>query len=225
MCRRKKKRVDKAKILRWLQFAIMLALILTAVYYRKQITVDAILSNVPESYVCAFFVFMLLYLLKSATVVVPLLVLYVASGMVFGGWVAIPVNICGVAMCTSLPYFTGRLTGTELYAAAETKIPESVSHFLEEHNVSYFHKSLLLRVIGIVPSDIIGYYFGASHTPFAPYFLGSVIGFLPDLIPQTLIGVGASDPHSPLFIVSAIVSMVLKITTYILSRAFTRKTR
>lgn len=197
MCRRKKKRVDKAKKLRWLQFAIMLALILTAVYYRKQITVDAILSYVPESYVCAFFVFMLLYLLKSATVVVPLLVLYVASGMVFGGWVAIPVNICGVAMCTSLPYFTGRLTGTELYAAAETKIPESVSHFLEEHNVSYFHKSLLLRVIG----------------------------FLPDLIPQTLIGVGASDPHSPLFIVSAIVSMVLKITTYILSRAFTRKTR
>lgn len=219
----KEKQKNKLRIVRGLQFAIMLALILTAVYYREQITVDAVLHYVPESYVCAFFVFMLLYLLKSATVVVPLVVLYVASGIVFDGWAAVLVNICGVAVCTSLPYFVGRLTGTELHAAAKAKIPEAVSRFLEERSLSDFRKSLLIRVIGIVPCDIISYYFGSSKTAFRPYFFGSVIGFLPDLIPQTLMGVGVADPRSPLFLTSAAISLMIKITTFILSRILAKE--
>ncbi len=219
----KNSRDAKVKLLRCFQFGLMLALTMTAFYYRKQITVEAILSYVPKSYFFAFWVFMLLYLLKSVTVVIPLVVFYVASGIVFDGSLAVLVNICGVAVCTCTPFFTGRLTGKELHAAAEEKIPSSVSQFLAQHSVSDFRKSLLLRVIGIVPCDIISYYLGSSSTAFLPYFLGSVIGFLPDLIPQTLIGVAASDPSSPLFIVSVSISLLLKASAFVLSKVFSKQ--
>ena len=202
-----KKRPPVGKLALW---AVLAAVIVLAVIYRDKITVDTVMGLMPESLLLAFLVFMLLYGAFSVTVVLPLVLLYVSSGLIFGSWAALGVNLCGGVIVVTIPYFLGRKGNTGLVASAKAKLPEQITAYLDAHPMSSFRKSLLLRAVGIVPCDAISAYLGAAGESFWGYLAGSVIGLLPDMIPQTLLGAAATDPSSPQFIWSLAAALVLK---------------
>ena len=104
----KSKRQKLLVMLRFVPLAVMACLIAVLAFSGRQLTAQQIFEYSPENpYLAAAFL-VLLYALKSLSVVFPLLVLYLAGGLLFSAPVALAVNMLGTAVCLSLPYWVGR---------------------------------------------------------------------------------------------------------------------
>lgn len=153
-------------------------------------------------------VLLLLFALKSLTVVMYSGILYAASGILFPLPTAIALNILGSAVMASLPYFIGKRNGREAVEKIHEKYPRSqaLGELLHRND---FAATLLARMMNLLPYDVISLYFGASRARYWPYLGASVLGMLRAAVTLPIIGTNASDVRSPEFIVSVCVSVGL----------------
>lgn len=178
---------------------IMLASILLVGWNLRGATFEDIVNYAPDNKVLAALVIWGFFTLKSLSVLIPLVVIYMGTGIIFSTPVAIAVNLVGMFLCVSIPYCIGRFSCGGLadkilqkYAAAK-KISLWTGR---NHALSAY----ILRVISILPGDVVSLFLGASKMKFWPYVLGSVLGLCPVMIITTLLGSKLSDPLSPEFI-------------------------
>ena len=66
-----------------------------------------------------------------------------------------------------------------------------------------------MRVVAILPGDIVSMYLGASGIQFIPFVLGCLLGALPRMIAYTIAGDNIMTPNSPAFIISVLLSVLL----------------
>ena len=152
---------------------------------------DGCLRVVPKSVAAALFVMAGLFVLKSLSL--PL---------------AILVNLLGTLLMAALSYGMGRrLGGSGIDRFVRSHRNAAVLSRLRTENTFVF--SLLVRIINLLPFDIVGAYLGATETPFRPYLLGSVAGMAAACVLFPLIGSGLGDPGSPRFMVSLGLEAVL----------------
>ena len=59
--------------------------------------------------------------------------------------------------------------------------------------------ALVFLIVGILPCDVVSLYLGNTRLPFGKYLLGGVLGFLPDILTATVVGMKADDRSSPWF--------------------------
>ena len=79
--------------------------------------------------------------------------------------------------------------------------------------------SFFVRIIGILPSDIIGLYFGATGVRYKSYITGAILGMLPQTVTFCLMGMSINDVTSPEFLISFICElslMIVSITAYVI---------
>ena len=108
----------------------------------------------------------------------------------------------------ALSYGMGRrLGGSGIDRFVRSHRNAAVLSRLRTENTFVF--SLLVRIINLLPFDIVGAYLGATETPFRPYLLGSVAGMAATCVLFPLIGSGLGDPGSPRFLVSLGLEAVL----------------
>ena len=198
-----------ARIVTELSIVVILALIVLAIVYRRDITVENIVSFTPQNLWLAALVFMLLYALKSLTAVVYVKLLYAAAGLVFPLPAAILVNLAGTAVQLTLPFVLGRVGGRGMAEFIVKRRPKlgRLSALRQCSNVWF---SALVRATGLVPCDPVSVYFGACGMPYGEFLLGSTLGILPAMITATVIGTSAGEPGSPRFIVSAVLFVLLQ---------------
>lgn len=172
------------------------------------ITVQDILSYTPANPAAAACVLILLCGLKSLTVFFPIMVLFIACGMLFSTPVAICVGAAGAALCISIPYWLARLVGSDLTEPLFHRYPklEQLKQ-LQQKNDFFF--SYIARVVGILPCDIVSLYMGTIPLSYKSYVSGGVLGFLPGIIIGVLIGTNANDPASPEFFLSILCEILL----------------
>lgn len=179
---------------------LVICLLLMAGYLLsgEDISVDTLKGFAPSAPLLAVAFMVALYAFKSLTVVFPIIVLNVLGGFLFEPLQALLVNCLGVAVELALPYWIGRLSGTDLIHGLERKYPK-FSKLLEEGSHDQFFLSFFLRAVFCLPGDLVSMYFGAVSMPFGKYMLGSFLGMLPGTIAATLLGMSITDPASPLF--------------------------
>ena len=217
----KSKRQKLLVMLRFVPLAVMACLIAVLAFSGRQLTAQQIFEYSPENPALAAAFLVLLYALKSLSVVFPLLVLYLAGGLLFPAPVALAVNILGTVVCLSLPYWVGRWsTGsmTELLAEKYPKVRTLLN--LQQQNDFFF--AFLVRVVGFLPCDVVSLYLGSAALPFGSYLMGGMLGMLPGILTTTLMGGSIRDPRSPQFIISVSISVALSVTSIILYRRMTR---
>ena len=81
-------------------------------------------SLLPQNRWLAFLVVILLYAVKSLTVVFPLITLYLLSGAVFSLPSAILVNLLGLVFWASIPYLLGKLIGPSRLERLRKRYPK-----------------------------------------------------------------------------------------------------
>lgn len=196
-------------VMTWMSVAVILALIVLAIVYRKDITIENIVGFTPSNLWLAALVFMGLYALKSLTAVVYVKLIYIAAGIVFPLPVALLVNILGTAVQLSLPYILGRAGGRSAAEAIVQRYPKlgRVSALRQRSN---FWFATFTRAVGLFPADPVSVYFGACGMPYFDFLLGSSLGLIPTMIVSTIVGTEANDPGSVGFIVSAALFIVLQ---------------
>jgi uncharacterized membrane protein YdjX (TVP38/TMEM64 family) len=196
------------KLLQQLPLVIMLVITILFVIWSPNITVDGLLSYSPSSRFLAALCLIGLYAIKSLSVVFPILVLYLCAGFLFSPLIAMLVNILGVIVCLSIPYWIGYHSGTELTDWLLLKYPKVKKlNTLKQNNP--FFLPFFTRIIGFLPGDIVSLLLGSRRVPYHQYLLGSLAGMLPGIICVTLLGDSIADPASWQFFVSLIITVVI----------------
>lgn len=164
----------------------------------RALSVDTILSYTPRLPLLAALFLLLLYALKSVSLMLPILLLDTACGVLFPLPLAIPVAALGTAVTLSIPYLIGRGSGPDMTVKLQQKHPR-LRELRELRSRNELFVSFLIRIIGILPCDVVSLYLGNTRMPFGKYLLGGVLGFLPDIVTAVVAGMKANDRSSPWF--------------------------
>ena len=197
---------------------ICLWAVIIAVCYvnRKKISIDGIIGITPANMSLAIVLMLILFTLKSITVVIYCGILYIACGIIFPLPVAIAVNIAGTAIMVTIPYYIGRFTGSETVRNIAHKHPK-IAEIQEMRRQNDFFLAFLVRIIGLLPSDPISAYMGAIGLQYKKYVAGTLLGMLPSMIAFPIIGMSITDPASPTFIAAVTFEIsvtVISVTVY-----------
>lgn len=188
------------------------------------ISVEAIIEFTPENKLTAAVIMMLLFALKSMSVVIHSGILFAALGIMFELPVALPLAVLGSAVVATVPYFIGRKLGEGQIEKIEKKYPK-LSIVKEMRTSNDFLFVFLVRLTGILPYDIESLYMGAAGLKYKKYLFSSVLGMLQLSVPMTVIGSSVNDPTSPVFITAAVVQISLNIISVVCLFLYVRKIR
>lgn len=209
-------------VFRLIPFVVCIVFIIAYISTGHEFTVEAILSYTPDTPVLAALILLLMYAAKSISIVFPILVLNVAGGCLFSTPAAIAVNVLGTAICISVSYVLGRLAGLDSVMNMTQKY-KKFDTFMKWQQDNSFFVSFFLRIINSLPFDVVSMYLGAVKTPFFIYLAASLAGALPGVIAATIIGTSITDPSSPEFIFSVILTVALSIISVSVYYIYKRK--
>jgi len=200
------------------------AVILLCFLYRDRITVENIVNFTPENPVLAVGIMLLLFAFKSVTFVIYGSILYAVNGILFPLPFAILLNMAGSAIMATLPFLIGRRNGSGLLVKLTEKYPKlSVLRKLPSENG--FFLSMVIRLMGCLPGDVVSMYFGASGIRYREYLTGTLIGLTPSIVIFTVMGMSADDLTSPAFIISVCCEILTALTSIIWFFCWNRKRR
>jgi len=197
--------------------AFWLILILLCLIYRDEITVDRIVAFTPQNTFVAVLVMLALFAVKSVSIFIYCGLLYAASGILFPLPLAVLVNILGSIIMATIPFWIGKKSGTGLVTRLIVKYPK-LKFMKDVPNQNEFFMSFFMRIVGILPSDIIGMYLGASGIRYNRYITGALLGMLPATVTFCIMGTKINDVTSPEFLFSLgfeLCLMVVSTTVYV----------
>lgn len=179
-------------------------------YFRffRGVTIEDILEFTPENLWLAALVMIGLFALKSLSMFFPMLILIAASGSIFPSYLsALAVNSVGVAVMLLIPYAIGRFAEREFVEGliSKNKNADKLREIKSENElfIAYF-----LRVINMLPCDLVSMFLGSTGFGLVKYLAGSFAGVLPGMIATTIIGANMNDPTSPAFWIAVAAEVV-----------------
>ena len=205
------------KLLRVLAAAAWVGLILYAVLHRDEFTLDEVLNYTPENPFLAFGALMLLFVLKSLTVVFYSGVLYGASGVLFPLPAAIAVNICGTLVMALISYSLARGLGAKRADELRKKYPRLRS-FEKTRSRNSFAFVVVLRCVNVVNFDVGSMYCGAVRLPLAPFLAGSLLGKIVDITLLSIMGASLEDRSAAPFLIALVIDLAIALAIALWSK-------
>lgn len=163
-----------------------------------------------------------LYAAKSMSVFFPLVVLYLAGGLLFPLPVSLAVNLAGMAACVSVPYLVGRFSAAESVDRLREKYPK-LEKLERVQQDNHFLFVLIARALGVLPGDVVSLYFGSMRLPFLPYLAGSLVGLAPTMVAVSIMGDNAANSLSPGCLIAVAVDGCLVAASFLACRRMLRK--
>lgn len=202
---------------------LCLALIVVLAITKPEFSVQQILDYAPQNVFLAAVVIIGIFALKSITFVFPIIVIQIATGHLFSVWGALLVNLLGLIVCITLPYFMGRILGMEKLDKFISKYPALIK-LMEKQNDNTFFLCFFLRVISCLPGDVVTLYLGATKAPFMKNLIGGVLGTLPTMILATLMGTNIQNPDSYSFWILLGLTILLSLSSILIYHIYRKKT-
>lgn len=211
-----------SQLLRLLPLLCMAAAAIWFLSSGRHMTIEDMLNYTPTQPLLAALFMLLAFALKSMTLLFPVMLLFAVSGRLFSLPVALLVNTLGIAITVSLPYFIGSASGADLTQQLMVKYPKLAQlRAMRQKNKFFF--AFLVRAIGVLPCDVVSLYLGNTRLPYPQYILGSVLGFMPDLLCATILGMKISDMDSPWFWLTLGINLIFCTASFFIYRAYVRK--
>ncbi len=193
--------------IRYIPPVISICFVVAFLFFFRDFSYEDIVSFTPDNILLSILVIFAMFAVKSLSIVVPLTIMFVASGVMYPLWLAIPINLAGLTIALTIPYFIGRLSGTELIEKLVEKYPKA-KQIREIGQKNDIFISFFARAIAVTPCDVVSMLLGASGIRYPQFLLGSHLGLLPGLILQTLIGASLDGKITAPMIILFIVMMI-----------------
>lgn len=211
-----------SRLLRLLPLLCMAGFMLWLLLSGREITVETLLSYVPEDRLTTVWFLWLAFAVKSLSLTLPVMLLFAVTGVLFPLFPALLINIVGISITLSIPYFVGRFSGpdlTERLMAKHSRLSE-LRDFRSRNN---FFFAFIIRAVGVLPCDVVSLYMGNTRLPYPDYILGGVLGFLPDLVCATILGAQISNARFLWSWVTVAVNVSFCLASALLYRAVRRR--
>ena len=153
-----------------------------------------------------------LYALNTVSLLPPIGIMSLAAGFIFGPfWGSVGI-MTGSFLGTSMTFFISRLLGGMVVEKISKGNPK-VIEFQEKLNQKGFITILLVRLIPLIPWEIVNYAAGLSKIKYKDFIFATLIGIFPSVIIQTffsdrLSNFNIKDPK----LIAAIAGFVLLIS-------------
>lgn len=200
------KRIRKIQIVAIVCF--VLAIIVILLTRSGNFSVDLITENAQGNPKKSITSLMLLFAIKSLTIVIPLPSLYVASGILFSPIKAVIISYLGLAITLTIPFVLGRWSGSDEMDYIKKKYPK-IDKVIEMQKRNEFLANFVIRLIGWFPCDVLSFYFGACKTNYLKYITSSLLGCSIGVITNTLLGDVILNPLSWQFIVLLLIKIAI----------------
>lgn len=172
---------------------------------------DFIMNNRTEALV----IILLLYAVKSVTVIIYYSLLVALTGYIFDLPTALLVNSAGTLICLTISYIMGYFTKNEALFKKLNKYPK-IKRYFNRCEENSFLVCYILHALGL-STEILGLIFGFLKMPYIRYAVSSFIAIAPGMICVTIFG-RELDFRSPAFWVAVAVEVTVIITAYMYSR-------
>lgn len=195
-------------VMTWLVIIILLA------KYFMEVDPREVIAFINASPSRGLIILIGLYSLKAVTFVIPVALLFIASGAFLPLYQAILLTYALIAIEFSLTFVIGRKLGQEKVSAflsKNKKTKKLLSMNLEES----FFVALILRVVPNPSLDFISLMLSTTNISYRIFIVASLIGISPSLLTYILIGDAIWDPLSLAFIAPFIVRVSFSIGTLI----------
>lgn len=208
------------KIKKLIRILPLLLIIGSIVFYfsrRNDISVEQIINFTPQNYYLAIISILGLYAIKSLSIVFPLPILYVSTGIIFSPLRAVLINIAGITVALTLPFLIGEFSGHK-------KTMELIEKYPKLQKINTYKKSnqwlfvFVIRMVGFLPMDVVSIFMGSIGTPYRKYMSASILAMIPNLLAVTFIGATVNDPDSPGFIIACIAKIVITLISILVYR-------
>lgn len=150
--------------------------------------------------------------------------LYIASGLIFPLYWAIPLNILGVAIGLTYSYKIGYSSGDFLKEKILSRY-DKLNEFYSVVKDNEWFSAFIIRIVGLLPHDIVNMFFGSLRISYYKYMTASIIGLMPMMIISTVIGRTITDPTSREFLLAVIMRVVLSISASLIYRVILNKSK
>lgn len=184
---------------RWkILLLILLALVLLYFHSKNHITTEIFLSWQPENLFLAAVILLCLFAVKSVLVFVPIMIPQILTGHLYTRDAAILINLLGLVVVMSVPYWIGKRQGAAKMERLLDKYPklQVVLNAQDDNQMAF---CFMLRACAVPPADIVTMYLGATQMPFLTNVIGGVLGCFPGMVLTTFLGANIRDPESPAF--------------------------
>lgn len=207
-----------------LSFLLGLALILGLIYFNKHYKfANYSPSNIKETILSygpfAPAIYIILFALVPLTLF-PDAVLAIAGGMIFGVKYGFLLTLIGACCGASISFCISRFFGRSLVKKLSKEKLQSIEKHLEKDG---FFVVILLRLVPLIPFDIISYGAGLSSIKFSHFTLATLIGIIPGVYVYTNLGDKSLNIYSIDFILSIIILVALVIISYFLKKKLDKK--
>ncbi|AKA70991.1 TVP38/TMEM64 family protein [Clostridium scatologenes] len=152
--------------------------------------------------------FILLYSLKPVALIVPVSLLSIVAGNVFGPYKALLLSMIGCFTSGTLAFFLARFLGRsfvdKLLKGKAMKLDSSI----EKHGTEIM---CIMRLSFIFPYDPLSYAAGLTKMKYRSFILGTMIGVFPEMVSYSFIGKSLEHPFSIKFFIPIIFIVVVAV--------------
>lgn len=144
-------------------------------------------------------------------------VIAIAGGMVFGLYYGSVYTLIGAVIGASVAFYVSRHLGRE---AVEKRLHGKMKRFDEHIQRGGFLMILILRLIPIIPFNVVSYGAGLTKIKFMDYFWSTLIGIIPGVLIFTNLGDKALDVKSPEFLIASGLLVAMIAASILLKRKY-----
>ena len=201
---------------------LWLTIITFCLLHKDAFTLEQILTYSPRQPALAALVLLVLFAVKSLSIFLYCGFLYAASGILFPLPIAILLSIAGSTIMSSIPYWLGKKLGSQAAQHILARYPKAAYlHDLRSGNDFFF--VLIVRLLGILPADVVSAYMGAVSVRYRDYLPACLLGFLPTCILFPIMGMSISDVRSPQFLISLSIELAAMLSSCVVFHIYRKK--
>jgi uncharacterized membrane protein YdjX (TVP38/TMEM64 family) len=155
----------------------------------------------------------------------PVPILALAGGLSFGLWLGTLYTLIGAALNSSLMFWIAKLLARDMVNKyLEDKMPKKWwDKFMKAEENESFLIVFICRLIPAMPYNVINYASGLTNIPFSKYTIATIIGIFPGTVIFLNVGDKILDIHSPEFIVSIVLVILLTLGSILLGKMVSKK--
>jgi len=170
-----------------------------------------------KDYIASFGVFGPIVYMAMFSVIPAGSVIAIAGGMAFGLYLGTLYTIIGAMLGATVAFYLSRLLGR---GAVEKLMKGKVIKFEAGIEKGGFLLILIMRLIPIIPFNVISFGAGLTRIKYFDYMLATMIGIIPGVLVFTNLGDKALNIRSPEFLLAVGILCLMVIVSILLKRRF-----